>query len=163
MGKHKSEIEHGRPATEWPAWQTLNLTLDHYRLPKNCWRSTTPIWPTGPSSRLWSATWTAAQSYLWCGKVWTSSKPAAFCSVKPTQPTPPQEPSEEICAFKLDVTSSTDLTPLNLPTRKLPCGSVRRRLSAGPQPGTNGLTKETKHFIHSYLLFLFIFNKRKFC
>ena len=60
-----------------------------------------------------------------------SSKPEEKCLEPLSDSTPSQEPSEEISTSILLKMSSTDLTVLNLPIRKLRYGSNQRRKLVG--------------------------------
>ena len=71
------------------------------------------------------------QLHEWSGKDKMSSKPEEKCLEPLSDSTPSQEPQEEISASILLEMSSTDLTVLNLPIRKLRYGSNQRRKLVG--------------------------------
>merc|ERR1712070_731247 len=71
------------------------------------------------------------QSAAWSGRVITLFSLEEKCSVPPSHSIPTQEPLEVTTALMSAETSATDLTPLNLPTKKLLSGSPLRKSSSG--------------------------------
>ena len=76
-------------------WQCFSSPL------RSCWSCTTLTCQSANSSPDWWSTWHLAPLSAWFGKVWTWSRLAVLCWVRPTQLTPNQAPSVVISASKL--------------------------------------------------------------
>merc|ERR1712064_185449 len=87
--------------------------------------------PRSLSSLGLSSTWPAAPWLPWSGRDSMLSRLAVLCWEPPTLLTLLQEPSGEISAFRLDVTSATALTLSSPPTRRSLSGLSRRSSAAG--------------------------------